>query len=66
MVVVESRRAGDAEAERAIKKDVTARVVSAVGVRPAEVVVVGPGSLPKTPSGKLRRSATRALLTPRE
>lgn len=65
-VVVESRQAGDAEAERAIKKDVIARVVSAVGVRPAEVVVVGPGSLPKTPSGKLRRAATRELLTRRE
>ncbi len=34
------------------------RVVSAVGVRPAEVVVLGPGTLPKTPSGKLRRAAT--------
>jgi acyl-coenzyme A synthetase/AMP-(fatty) acid ligase len=24
--------------------------------------VLGPGTLPKTPSGKLRRAATRALL----
>src|SRR5207342_2735842 len=55
-VVVESRKAGDADAERAIGKDVTSRVVSAVGVRPAEVVVLAPGSLPKTPSGKLRRA----------
>ncbi|SHK34135.1 fatty-acyl-CoA synthase [Pseudonocardia thermophila] len=64
-VVVESRRAGDAEAEAAIRKDVTSRVVSAVGVRPAEVVVLGPGSLPKTPSGKLRRAATRELIANR-
>jgi fatty-acyl-CoA synthase len=62
LVAVESRRAGDPEAEAAIRKDVTRRVVSAVGVRPAEVVVLGPGSLPKTPSGKLRRSATGDLL----
>ena len=48
-----------------IRKDVTSRVVSAVGVRPAEVVVLGPGSLPKTPSGKLRRAATAALLAAR-
>jgi fatty-acyl-CoA synthase len=61
-VVVESRKAGDPEAEKSIRKDVTSRVVSAVGVRPAEVVVLGPGSLPKTPSGKLRRAATGDLL----
>jgi fatty-acyl-CoA synthase len=60
-VVVESRKTGDADAEAVIRKDVTARVVDAVGVRPARVVVVAPGSLPKTPSGKLRRAATREL-----
>ncbi len=64
-VVVESRRAGDADVEKAIRKDVTARVVSAVGMRPAEVVVLGPGTLPKTPSGKLRRAATGDLLRAR-
>lgn len=62
LVAVESRRAGDPEAEAAIRKDVTGRVVSSVGVRPAEVVVLGPGTLPKTPSGKLRRAATGALI----
>ncbi len=61
-VAVESRKAGDADAEQLIRKDVTARVVSAVGVRPAEVVVLGPSTLPKTPSGKLRRAATAELL----
>jgi fatty-acyl-CoA synthase len=64
-VAVESRKAGDADAEKAIRKDVTSRIVSAVGVRPAEVVVMGPGSLPKTPSGKLRRAATGELLQAR-
>ena len=62
VVAVESRKAGDAEAERLIRKDVTSRVVTAVGVRPAEVVVLRPSTLPKTPSGKLRRAATGALL----
>lgn len=65
LVAVESRKAGDPEAEASIRKDVTGRVVSAVGVRPAEVVVLGPGSLPKTPSGKLRRAATGDLLRAR-
>jgi len=62
VVAVESRKAGEAAAEQLIRKDVTSRVVSAVGVRPAEVVVLAPGSLPKTPSGKLRRAATGELL----
>jgi fatty-acyl-CoA synthase len=61
-VAVESRRAGDAEAEEQIRKQVIARVVSSVGARPARVVVLAPGSLPKTPSGKLRRAATKQLL----
>jgi len=64
-VVVESRKAGDAEAEAVIRKNVTSQVFSAVGVRPAEVVVLGPGSLPKTPSGKLRRAATADLVAAR-
>lgn len=64
-VAVESRKAGDPEVEAQIRKDVTGRVLSAVGVRPAEVVVLGPGSLPKTPSGKLRRAATGELLRSR-
>jgi len=65
LVAVESRRAGDPSAEAVIRKDVTSRVVKEVGVRPAEVVVLGPGTLPKTPSGKLRRSATADLLRTR-
>ncbi|GJF04522.1 fatty acyl-AMP ligase [Pseudonocardia sp. D17] len=65
LVAVESRRAGDEEAEAVIRKDVTSRVVAACGVRPADVVVLRPGTLPKTPSGKLRRSATGHLLAAR-
>jgi fatty-acyl-CoA synthase len=64
-VAVESRKAGDHEAEQLIRKDVISRVVSEVGVRPADVVVLGPGTLPKTPSGKLRRAATGQLLRER-
>lgn len=61
-VVVESRRAQDEDDAAVIRKDVISRVVSAVGVRPARVEVLPPGSLPKTPSGKLRRAATADLL----
>ncbi|GGU72981.1 fatty acyl-AMP ligase [Lentzea flava] len=61
-VVVESKLAGDSEAEKDLVKQVTARVVDAVGLRPFAVVVQPPGTLPKTPSGKLRRSAAAALV----
>lgn len=57
-VVLESRAAGDESAEKVLRKAVTARVVDAVGVRPTAVVVLEPGSLPKTPSGKLKRAVT--------
>ncbi|MCT2583022.1 fatty acyl-AMP ligase [Actinophytocola gossypii] len=56
-VVVESTKAGDPEAEKALRKDVGARVFEAVNARPVAVVVLKPGTLPKTPSGKLRRAA---------
>jgi fatty-acyl-CoA synthase len=62
VVAVESRRADDGAAAELIRKGVTAKVVSTVGVRPARVVVLAPGSLPKTPSGKLRRAATKDLI----
>ncbi|PPK70343.1 fatty acyl-AMP ligase [Actinokineospora auranticolor] len=56
-VVVESRLAGDEAAEKALRKEVGARVFESVNARPSAVVVLAPGSLPKTPSGKLRRAA---------
>jgi fatty-acyl-CoA synthase len=40
---------------------VRARVAEEVGLGVAEVVIVRPGMLPKTTSGKLQRSRTRAL-----
>lgn len=57
-VVLESKLAGDAEAERALTKEVAARVRDAVDLRPFAVVVLPAGSLPKTPSGKVKRAAT--------
>ncbi|MEV4351934.1 fatty acyl-AMP ligase [Actinoplanes sp. NPDC049596] len=59
-VIVESRDAADG-ADR-IAREVTRRIVSEIDARPAAVKVVPPGSLPKTPSGKLRRGAARELL----
>jgi fatty-acyl-CoA synthase len=33
-----------------------------IGVRPARVLVVPAGTIPKTPSGKLKRAAAREML----
>ena len=37
-------------------------VVAEVDVRPRNVVVLEPGMIPKTPSGKLRRASASVLL----
>ncbi len=64
-VLVESRSAGDPLAVQAIREAVINRITAEIDVRPAVVTVLPPGTLPKTPSGKLRRSAARALVNPR-
>jgi fatty-acyl-CoA synthase len=50
-----------AEDRAGIADDVRARVATEIGVAVGEVVILGPGMLPKTSSGKLQRSRTRAL-----
>jgi fatty-acyl-CoA synthase len=62
-VALESKSAGDEAEESRIVKEVTSKVVDAVGVRPVHVYVLSVGSLPKTPSGKLRRAAAAQLAT---
>jgi len=56
-VVVESKKAGDADVEKVLRKEIGSRVFEAVNARPSAVLVLPAGSLPKTPSGKLRRAA---------
>jgi len=64
-VVLESARATDTDAVKLIRKQVGARVFEAVNARPTAVVVLPPGTLPKTPSGKLRRAAAGQQLAAR-
>lgn len=61
VVVVESNAFDDAAAVRRIKHDVAHEVVAEVDMRPRNVVVLGPGVIPKTPSGKLRRASSAAF-----
>jgi fatty-acyl-CoA synthase len=57
IVVVAETRADD---PHVIHDSVINKVCDAVGVPPVEVVLVRPGTLPKTSSGKLQRSLCRA------
>jgi fatty-acyl-CoA synthase len=56
VVVAETKTA---ELADRVRQDVVVRVRDAVGLPPEEVVLVTPGTLPKTSSGKLQRSRCR-------
>lgn len=62
-VAVESNAWQDPAEVRRIEHQVAHEVVAEVDVRPRNVVVLGPGTIPKTPSGKLRRSTSVTLVT---
>jgi fatty-acyl-CoA synthase len=62
-VAVESNAFGDPAAVRRIKHDVAHGVVAEVDARPRNVIVLGPGTIPKTPSGKLRRAHAVCLIS---
>jgi fatty-acyl-CoA synthase len=62
-VAVESNAFEDPAEVRRIEHQVAREVVSEVDVRPRNVVVLGPGTIPKTPSGKLRRANSVTLVT---
>ncbi len=62
-VAVESNAYQDPAEVRRIEHQVAHEVVSEVDMRPRNVVVLGPGTIPKTPSGKLRRANSATLVT---
>ncbi|MBW0017052.1 MAG: fatty acyl-AMP ligase [Mycobacterium sp.] len=62
-VAVESNAFEDPAEVRRIEHQVAHEVVKEVDVRPRNVVVLGPGTIPKTPSGKLRRATSLTLVT---
>lgn len=61
-IAVESNDWQDAAEVRRIEQQVAHEVVAEVEARPRNVVVLEPGTIPKTPSGKLRRAHTLALV----
>ena len=56
IVVVAEARADDLDA---VVKGITVAVTEAVGIPPKQVLLVQPGTVPKTSSGKLQRSACK-------
>ncbi|MBV8927945.1 MAG: fatty acyl-AMP ligase [Mycobacteriaceae bacterium] len=62
-VAVESNAWEDPVQVRRIEHQVAHEVVTEVDVRPRNVVVLGPGTIPKTPSGKLRRANSVSLVS---
>jgi fatty-acyl-CoA synthase len=62
-VAVESNGFEDPVEVRRIEHQVAHEVLGEVDMRPRNVVVLGPGTIPKTPSGKLRRSTSVTLVT---
>jgi fatty-acyl-CoA synthase len=62
-VAVESNQVDDPTQVRRIKHQVAHQVVTEVAARPRNVVVLRPGAIPKTPSGKLRRAYALSLVS---
>lgn len=58
IVVVAETRAEDAGTDP-VRSAVAERVTDAIGIPPTEIILVAPGTLPKTSSGKLQRSLCR-------
>jgi fatty-acyl-CoA synthase len=61
-VAVESKEYQQPAEVRRIERQVAHEVFAEVDVRPRNVVVLEPGMIPKTPSGKLRRAHALALV----
>ena len=49
------------DARSALRDAIVARMVDAIGIPPDEVFIAPPGAIPKSSSGKIRRSATKQL-----
>ena len=61
LIVVAESTATDEGARQRLEAAIIDRVAASTGLPPDAVVIVAPGVVPKTPSGKLRRAATRDL-----
>lgn len=65
-VMVMAEPAKDADDPAAVAKDLGRAVAKASGLRVDECLLVTPGTLPKTPSGKIQRFRCRSLIDDKE
>ncbi len=61
-IVVESHRWRDHSSVRRIRGEIGQEVYRRFGIAPAMIMVVEPGMIPKSPSGKRQRCLVRVLL----
>lgn len=61
LVIVAESRERDPVQRGSVEAAIASRVVDVIGVPPDVLVLVPPGSIPKTSSGKIRRTTTRDL-----
>jgi 1-acyl-sn-glycerol-3-phosphate acyltransferase len=61
LVVMAETRLGDPADLAGLRTSITATTVEVLGTPPDDVVLAPPGTVPKTSSGKIRRSASRDL-----
>ena len=59
LVVLAETAMEDAATHARLEREAIAAIAEGVGIPPDTVVIVPPGTVPKTPSGKIRRSAAR-------
>ena len=57
-VFVERDRRRDPDRDFELVRAVTGQVVASLGLKPSRVIVLEPGTLPRTSSGKIRRGET--------
>ena len=62
VVVAETKHYKDGPEKEALLKAISAAIVRHIGLPPDQVHLVPPHTVPKTPSGKIRRSETRQRL----
>jgi len=61
VVVAETKLDADAPERETVVKEISRAITDDIGVPPREVVLVPAGTVPKTSSGKLQRSACRSM-----
>ena len=61
LIVMAETRATDATAREALRKAIVEKSQAVLDLAPDEIVLAAPHTVPKTSSGKIRRSAARAM-----